>query len=124
MGNSLNINCCNHKDREEELNFPITPGTPVRTPKTIVSSLKNRSSVNDRESSRKTVNWAPTPKEVVKRRFRDLQSDDTGDSTDRPLDQSVKTGKKSNGSHIPVVRALGLQIERDHDGSIIELEDA
>ena len=58
----------------------------MRTPRTIVSSLKGKAGGNEREPSRKTVCWAPTPKEVVQRRFRDLQSEDT-ESTDRPTEQ-------------------------------------
>ena len=65
MGNTFNISCCEHKDLEPELAFPVYPGTPQRTPRTIVSSLKNRGDRTDRERRGKTVCWAPTPKEVV-----------------------------------------------------------
>ena len=66
----LNISCCGDiKEREEELAFPSAPGTPKLTPRTIVSSLKNRGDKTTRDpSERKTVCWAPTPKEVVRKR--------------------------------------------------------
>ena len=125
MGNSFNISCCESKEQERELAFPSAPGTPIGTPRTIVSSLKNRSDKNTRDrSERKTVCWAPTPKEVVRKRERAQQSDDTASSEQRSSDPKARKSNESSNKHIPVVRSLNLRISRDFEGSIIELEDS
>ena len=67
-------------------------------------------------SERKTVCWAPTPKEVVQKRV--------SASTGRSTEQRAKRGSDSNTQQIPLIRSLNLRVERDFDGSIIELEDS
>ena len=61
MGISIS-ECCTSEGDDNQLAFPLFPSTPVAKPRTIHSILKKKP--NKFSEGKKTVCWAPTPKEL------------------------------------------------------------